>query len=144
MLKGSKRMYYSESEKRQVVREYESCAYSKEFLSKKYGIQGSSTLLQWCRKYGNLAGEKKKEMKREPQKPKTEVTESLSKPVGEVKNKQSLEHLRISELEKALAISRQREQLYLRIIKVSSEELGEDLLKKTGLGLLKPPVAKDG
>jgi transposase-like protein len=132
MLKGSKRMYYSESEKQQVVREYESCAYSKEFLSEKYGIQGSSTLLQWCRKYGNLAGGKKKEMKREPQKPKTEDTESLSKLsklVGEVKNKQSLEHLRISELEKALAISRQREQLYLRIIKVSSEELGEDLLK---------------
>ena len=141
MLKGSKRMYYSESEKRQVVREYESCAYSKEYLSEKYGIQGSSTLLQWCRKYGNLAGEKKKEMK---QVPKTDVTESLSKPVGEAKNKLSLEHLRISELEKALAISRQREQLYLRIITVTSEELGEDLLKKTGLGLLKPPVAKDG
>lgn len=134
-------MYYSESEKRQVVREYESCAYSKEYLSEKYGIQGSSTLLQWCRKYGNLAGEKKKEMK---QVPKTDVTESLSKPVGEAKNKLSLEHLRISELEKALAISRQREQLYLRIITVTSEELGEDLLKKTGLGLLKPPVAKDG
>ena len=83
-------------------------------------------------------------MKREPQKRKTEVTESLCKPVVEVKNKLSLEHLRISELEKALAISRQREQLYLRIITVSSEELGEDLLKKTGLGLLKPPVEKDG
>ena len=137
-------MYYRESEKRQVVREYESCEYSKAFLSEKYGIQGSSTLLQWCRKYGNLANEKKKEMKREPQKPQSAVTESLSKPVVAVKNKLSLEHLRISDLEKALAISRQREQLYLRIITVSSEELGEDLLKKTGLGLLKPPVEKDG
>ena len=63
MLKGSKRVYYSESGKRQIVREYES-GYYKESLSAKYGIQGSSTLLQWCRKYGILAVEKKKEMKK--------------------------------------------------------------------------------
>lgn len=58
--------------------------------------------------------------------------------------KRSTEQDRISELEKALALSRQREQLYLRIITVSSEELGEDLLKKTGLGLLNALVLNDG
>lgn len=60
------------------------------------------------------------------------------------KPKRSTEQDRISELEKALALSRQREQLYLRVITVSSEEIGEDLLKKTGLGLLNPSVKKDG
>lgn len=144
MLKGSKRVYYSESEKRQIVREYESGYYSKESLSEKYGILGSSTLLQWCRKYGTLAVEKKKEMKRAQKKVTKESSAVHKTPSADVKKKRSVEHDRISELEKALAISRQREQLYLRIITVSSEELGEDLLKKTGLTLLKPPAVKDG
>lgn len=144
MLKGSKRVYYSESEKRQIVREYESGYYSKESLSVKYGILGSSTLLQWCRKYGTLAVEKKKEMKRAQKKVTKESSAVHETPTADVKKKRSIEQDRISELEKALAISRQREQLYLRIITVSSEDLGEDLLKKTGLTLLKPPAVKDG
>lgn len=144
MLKGSKRVYYSEREKRQIVREYESGYYSKESLSEKYGILGSSTLLQWCRKYGILAVEKKKEMKRAQKKATKELSAVHETPTADVKKKRSIEQDRISELEKALAISRQREQLYLRIIRVSSEDLGEDLLKKTGLTLLKPPAVKDG
>jgi hypothetical protein len=65
-------------------------------------------------------------------------------PVEKIKIKRSVEQDRISELEKALALSRQREQLYLRVITVSSEDIGEDLLKKTGLRLLNPSVLKDG
>lgn len=61
-----------------------------------------------------------------------------------VKIKRSTEQDRISDLEKALSLSRQREQLYLRVISVSSEEFGEDRLKKTCLRLLNPPAQKDG
>ena len=58
-------------------------------------------------------------------------------PIDQTKPRRSTEQERISELEKQLAISRQREQLYLRVIEISSEELGEDLLKKTGIGCQK-------
>ncbi|MEO7531110.1 MAG: hypothetical protein ABIS69_06855, partial [Sediminibacterium sp.] len=43
---------YSESFKRQLVREYESGLLNKRQLQKKYSIGGKSRLLEWCRKYG--------------------------------------------------------------------------------------------
>ena len=63
---------------------------------------------------------------------------------GSGERKRSTEQLRISELEKELETMRLRAQLYLKIIEVSSEEIGEDLLKKTGIGLLNPPEGKGG
>jgi transposase len=144
MIKGSKRIFYGESLKRQVVRDYETGRYTYSSLSEKYGILGSSTVSGWCKKYGTLAGEKKKTKrmhKKNPKEPQV-VAEKLTG--DKVKIKRSVEQDRISELEKALALSRQREQLYLRIITVSSEDIGEDLLKKTGLGLLNPSAVKDG
>lgn len=127
--------YYSAVLKRQVVREYESGYFTKEALSLKYGILGSNTVLEWQKKYGTLANQESKpaEMKGKIIKGKKEILETIakSKPI------RSTEQDRISELEKQLAQSRQREQLYLRVISLSSEEIGEDLLKKTGIGLLK-------
>jgi transposase-like protein len=144
MLKGSKRIFYGESLKRQVVRDYETGGYTYSRLSEQYGILGSSTDSDWCKKYGILAGEKKKRMRMRKKKSKKPEVVAENPPADTVKIKRSVEQDRISELEKALALSRQREQLYLRIITVSSEELGEDLLKKTGLRLLNPSVLKDG
>lgn len=144
MLKGSKRIFYGESLKRQVVRDYEIGRYTYSSLSEKYGILGISTVSSWCKKYGILAGEKKKPHRMSKKKPK-EPHVIAEKPSGDkVKIKRSVEQDRISELEKALALYRQREQLYLRIITVSSEDIGEDLLKKTGIGLLNPSAVKDG
>ena len=137
----AKKGFYGESLKRQVVREYESGYFSKTALCSKYGILSCSTLTSWCKKYGTLAGEKKKiessEMKREKIKPIKEKA-----PVEKVKR--SIDQARISELEKELETLRLRAQLYLRIIEVSSEDIGEDLLKKTGIGLLTPRGEMDG
>ena len=127
MLKGSKRIFYGESLKRQVVRDYETGRYTYNSLSEKYGILGSSTVSSWCKKYGILAGEKKKLHRMSKKKPK-EPQVIAEKPSGDkVEIKRSEDQDRISELGKALALSRQREQLYLRVITVSSEEIGEDL-----------------
>ena len=52
MIKGSKRIFYGESLKRQVVRDYETGRYTYSSLSEKYGILGSSTVSGWCKKCG--------------------------------------------------------------------------------------------
>ena len=132
MAKQVKKPYYSASMKRQVVREYESGHYSKENLSAKYGILGSNTLTSWVSKYGTPKKETEMGIKQEPVKRLKAVRSRMT------------DQERISELEKQLAISRQREQLYLRVIEVSSKDLGEDLLKKIGIGLLQEQVKKDG
>ena len=143
--KNQGKPYYSTVLKRQVVREYELGLYTKEALSVKYGILGSNTVLVWQKQYSTLANEnaEKKpaaimnEMKRQGKK---EIIEAQNTP----KPIRSVEQDRISELEKQLAQSRQREQLYLRVIEISSEEIGEDLLKKTGIGLSKSLAQKGG
>jgi transposase-like protein len=142
VIKKRVKPYYSAVLKRQVVREYESGYFTKEALSVKYGISGSNTVLEWQKKYSTLANQELEqeskiiEMKRKGikgMKGKKDILETIaqSKPL------RSAEQDRISELEKQLAQSRQREQIYLRVITLSSEQLGEDLLKKTGIGSLK-------
>jgi len=44
---------YSESFKRQVVREVIGGVLTKEGAKRKYNIGGNSTVLKWCRKYGS-------------------------------------------------------------------------------------------
>jgi transposase-like protein len=53
--------YYSESLKRQVVREYSGGYYSKVALMEKYGILGSNAIDDWLEKYGTFTGEAIKE-----------------------------------------------------------------------------------
>lgn len=132
MTKEKVKPYYSEVLKRQVVREYESGYYSKENLSAKYGILGSNTLTSWVSKYSTAKTGTEMGLKKEQAKRIKAVRSRLT------------EQERISELEKQLSVSRQREQLYLRIIEVSSEDLGEDLLKKIGIGLLGRQAEKGG
>lgn len=45
---------YSESFKIQVVKEVVSGILTKDGAKRKYNIGGNSTVLKWCRKYGNL------------------------------------------------------------------------------------------
>jgi transposase len=132
MAKQMKKPYYSEVLKRQVVREYESGHYSKENLSTKYGILGSNTIASWVEKYRTPNKSTEMGINKEP-----------LKRLKAVRSRQT-EQERISELEKQLAVSRQREQLYLRVIELSSEELGEDLLKKIGIRLFKEQAEKAG
>jgi len=46
---------YSEAFKLQVVKEVMSGILTKEGAKRKYNIGGNSTVLKWCRKYGNSA-----------------------------------------------------------------------------------------
>lgn len=122
MTKGSKSIYYSVSLKRQVVREYESGHFSKTELCEKYGILGSSTLLEWCKKYSTLATSSILVTKKGaiPMKVKRLKKPSLSPEVEQTKHqrRRRIEQERISELEKALDTARSGEQLYLRIIEL--------------------------
>lgn len=148
MTKRSQSIYYSVSLKRQVVREYESGHLSKSELCDKYGILGSSTLLAWCKKYSTLATSNILLTKQGgiSMKVKREKKASLSPEVEQTKQqrRRRIEQERISELEKALDTARSREQLYLRIIELSSEQVGEDLLKKTGMRSCVLRVPRDG
>jgi transposase-like protein len=148
MLNSSKSIYYSVSLKRQVVREYESGHFSKTELCEKYGILGSSTLLEWCKKYSTLATSSILVTKKGaiPMKVKRVKEPSLSPEVEQTKHqrRRRIEQERISELEKALDTARSREQLYLHIIELSSKQVGEDLLKKTGMRSCVLPVPRDG
>jgi transposase-like protein len=137
--------YYSESLKRQVVREYSGGYYSKVALMEKYGILGSNTIDDWLEKYGTFTGEAIKEKqqlrmtkaskkRKSKQEEDTELPEGTPKPV---KGQRLWEQERISELEAQLEKEKLRQLLYLRIINLASEEYGEDLLKKIGIAQLK-------
>jgi transposase-like protein len=144
MTKGSQSIYYSVNLKRQVVREYESGYFSKAELCAKYGILGSSTLLEWCKKYSTLASSTVKATKIATITMKKKPVLSAEAEQTKHQRRRRIEQERISELEKALDTARSREHLYLRIIELASEQVGEDLLKKTGMRSFVLPAPKDG
>jgi len=51
---------YTEAFKRQVVWEVETGRISHSEANQRYGILGHSTVLKWCRKYGNMPSPKNK------------------------------------------------------------------------------------
>jgi transposase-like protein len=144
MTNGSQSIYYSVNLKRQVVREYESGHFSKSELCEKYGILGSSTLLEWCKKYNTLAASSVKVPKKATISMKTKPVLSKEAQETQHQRRRRIEQERISELEKALDTARSREHLYLRIIELASEQVGEDLLKKTGMRSSVLRVPRDG
>jgi transposase-like protein len=144
MAKGSKSIYYSVSLKRQVVREYESGHFCKIELCAKYGILGSSTLLEWCKKYSTLAASTVQVTKIATNSMKIKPVLSTEAEQTKHQRRRRIEQERISELEKALDTARSREHLYLRIIELASEQVGEDLLKKTGMRSSVLRVPRDG
>jgi len=50
---GGEQVRYTETLKRHVVREIESGRISQSEAMRRYGILGHSTVLKWCRRYGN-------------------------------------------------------------------------------------------
>jgi transposase-like protein len=136
--------YYSESLKRQVVREYNGVYYSKVALMEKYGILGSNTIDDWLEKYGNFAVEgineqQQNEMRKRNKTERQANTDTTGDAPQPVKGHRLWEQDRISELEAQLEKEKLRQRLYLRIIEIASEEQGEDLLKKIGIEQLKVP-----
>lgn len=100
---------YSESFKREVVREYEKGLLNKDQLQHKYGIGGNSRVLSWCRKYGKLAYPEQAPTGRPMKDPQQQ---------------------RIKELERKLRQAEEKLRVYDKLIEVTNRELDTDIIKK--------------
>jgi transposase-like protein len=100
---------FSESFKRQIVREYESGLLNKDQLKRKYGLGGKSTVLDWCRKYGKFA---------------YHSPSQTGRPMSDPQKQ------RIKELEKKLKAAEQKLKIYDKLIEITNRELDEDIVKK--------------
>ena len=100
---------YSAVFKKQVVREFEKGGVSKDQLQKKYGLNGKSQLLSWCRKYGKFAYP-------------TNLT--TGRPMKDPQKQ------RIKELEKKLKAAELKLKVYDKLIEVTNRELDADIIKK--------------
>lgn len=101
--------HYSESFKKQIVREYEQGLLNKGQLKRKYGIGGKSRVLEWCRKYGKFAY------------PKQTAT---GRPMKDPQKQ------RIKELESKLKAAELKLKVYDKLIEVTNRELDSDIVKK--------------
>jgi len=101
---------YSENFKRMVVREYEGSTLNKKQIQLKYGIQGHSRLLNWCRKYGKLTY---------PQK-----GIRIGRPMKDPQKQ------RIKDLEKELELERLKVIAYEKLIEIAEREDGVSISKK--------------
>jgi transposase len=100
---------YSEAFKKQVVREYEKGLLNKDQLQRKYGLGGNSTVLKWCRKYGNFA---------------------YHSPIANGRPMKDPQKQRIKELEKKLKAAELKLKVYDKLIEVTNRELDTDIIKK--------------
>ncbi len=107
--KGKPQRLFSESFKRQVVREFEQGLLNKDQLQRKYGLGGNSTVLKWCRKYGKFAYASAWQNGRPMKDPQKQ---------------------RIQELEKKLKAAEQQLKVYDKLIEITNRELNEDIVKK--------------
>ncbi len=109
----SRKNHYSESFKIKVVKEVEKGLLSKEEARRKYGINGKSMVLYWCRKYG--------------------IEDYLVKKKDRNKNYSPDEKdKKISELEAHLAHEKFKIDALEALIQVANEMYGTDLKKKVG------------
>jgi transposase len=100
---------FTETFKKQVVREFEQGFLSKDQLKSKYALGGNSTVLEWCRKYGKFA---------------------YSSPAKNGRPMKDPQKQRIKELEKRLKAAEQKLKVYDKLIEITNRELDEDIVKK--------------
>lgn len=107
---------YSEVFKRGVVKDIEAGFLNKDEARRKYKISGKTTVLGWCRKYGELT--------------------SLGVNLRTVNNKKGKEldvlKARIRELEKGLSNSNLKVELLEKIIDLAEREYKIPIRKKSG------------
>ena len=107
---------YTEAFKMQVVREVENGRITKSQASERYGILGHSTVLKWCRKYGEC------------------VSTKASK--GPVMSEKDIEIQRqaneIKALKEELDAARLKNAVYDTLIDVAERELKISIRKKFG------------
>lgn len=104
---------YSESFKKNVVRQVESGKLSKDGAKDKYNIGGKSTVLNWCRKYGKS----------------TSFIRSRYN-MAKDKTAEAAYKKRIKELESALSTSNLRSTYLECVLEAIEEEYGVNLVKK--------------
>src|SRR5690349_21751290 len=102
---GPPARHYSEAFKKQVVREFEKGAHSKDQLQLKYGIKGNSRLLDWCRKYGKF---------------------DYATPTQNGRPMKDPQKQRIKELEKKLKSAEEKLKVYDKLIEITNRELDTD------------------
>lgn len=100
---------YSESFKKQVVREFEQGLLNKDQLQHRYGLGGNSTVLKWCRKYGKFA---------------------YNTPTQNGRPMKDPQKQRIKELEKKLKAAELKLKVYDKLIEITHRELDQDIVKK--------------
>jgi|SRR6185295_9780234 len=107
--KGKPQPKFSETFKRQVVREFEQGLLNKDQLQRKYGIGGNSTVLKWCRKYGKFA---------------------YNSPTQNGRPMKDPQKQRIKELEKKLKAAELKLKVYDKLIEITNRDLDQDIIKK--------------
>ena len=107
--KGKPQPRFSESFKKQVVREFEQGLLNKDQLQRKYGLGGNCTVLKWCRRYGKFA------------------YDSAWKNGRPMKDPQKQ---RIRDLEKKLKAAEHQLKVYDKLIEITNRELDKDIVKK--------------
>jgi transposase-like protein len=100
---------YSESFKKQIVREFEKGLLNKDQLKQKYGLGGNSTVLKWCRRYGKFA---------------------YYSPTANGRPMKDPQKQRIKELEKKLKAAELKLKAYDKLIEITNRELDTDIIKK--------------
>lgn len=116
---NSKLKVYSSEFKAMVVAEYYSSDLGYRALSRKYGIQGSSTVSKWVAKHESREGLKSVD------------TRTLGDTMSGYKDKSKEELLAlIKELEKSLELSQDKSIALEHFIRNAEKELGVDLPKK--------------
>lgn len=100
---------YSETFKKQIVREFEKGLLNKDELRAKYNIGGKSMVLEWCRKYGRFA---------------YDIPTTNGRPMKDPQKQ------RIKELEKKLKAAELRLKVYDKLIEITNRELDQDIVKK--------------
>jgi transposase-like protein len=106
---GSPAPHYSESFKKQVVREFEQGLLNKDQLQRKYRLGGNSRVLEWCRQYGKFA---------------------YHSPTANGRPMKDPQKQRIKELEKKLKAAELKLKVFDKLIEITNRELDTDIIKK--------------
>jgi len=107
--RGTPPQKYSETFKKQVVREFEKGFLNKDELKSKYNIGGKSMVLEWCRRYGSFA---------------------YDTPTTNGRPMKDSQKQRIKELEKKLKAAELKLKAYDKLIEITNRELDQDIVKK--------------
>ena len=113
--------HYTDEFKYQVVQEYLETDLSQVSLQKKYGIRGSSCILNWMRKFGL----------KEPNEDLKEIRHAMTREIEKTSHERELER-KVSELEKLLEHEKLRTMALNTMIDIAEKELKISIRKKSG------------